>query len=291
MASPSEYGGAYDGSGSPLPSPGFGGFGSPYASYAHAHAQGGSPYASPAALYEGAGGDYLSARAVRVKQEERDGEDALGLGLEGFYAALEGAAASGSHHHQAHHPHGHHGLASYASSSSLSSSSSASSSTSDRPDTARQGPRPPPSSVGSVGSVGSSPAGSPCVGTFWAAGQLEQARAEQQLPSPPQSPPYYGEVIHSSHHADYAHAQEWDAPHQHQQHAGHDQQQQQQQLYGWLADGTVSSVGEMSNGQYYAALQSPHHLHDAHSQQQQQQQQQQQLQGEFFSYQHGGVYA
>jgi hypothetical protein len=106
------------------------------------------------------------------------------------------------------------------------------------------------------------------VGTFWAAGQLEQARAEQQLPSPPQSPPYYGEVVHSSHHAEYAqhahaHAQEWDAE--------HDQQQQQQQLYGWLADGTVSSVGEMSNGQYYTALQSPHHLHDAHSQQQQQQ--------------------
>jgi hypothetical protein len=113
----------------------------PYAPYAHAHAQGGSPYASPAALYEGAGGDYLSARAVRVKQEERDGEDALELGLEGFYAALEGAVSSGAQHHQAHHGHGHHGLESYASSSSLSSASSASSSTSDSPDTARHGPR------------------------------------------------------------------------------------------------------------------------------------------------------
>ncbi|KAJ7719605.1 hypothetical protein B0H14DRAFT_2642927 [Mycena olivaceomarginata] len=121
MVSPSEYGGVYDGAGSPLPSLGFGGFGPPYAPY-HTHAQGGLPYASPAALYEGAGGDYLSARVVRVKQEECDGEDVLELGLEGFYAALEGAA-SGAQHHQAHHGHGHHGLESYALSSSLSSAS------------------------------------------------------------------------------------------------------------------------------------------------------------------------
>ncbi|KAF7354033.1 hypothetical protein MVEN_01090200 [Mycena venus] len=248
------YGSGYGGS--PLPSPSFGSFPTGPSPYAQQGSSSSSYQSSPASSYQHfphphpspsvfdgpAAGDYLAAGGmVRVKEEEVEREREMEL--EGFYAALEGATSSSSSHHQH-----QHGLASYASSGSLSSlsshstTSSSSSADSERPDTARQGGqgRPRPAylrSHSSSASIGSSSASHGA-----GAERREQSRGEpsqrrSQLPSPPQSPPYY-----TTQHG-----------HPHPQHRG-------EQLYGWLEDGTV---GEMSNAQYYAAVQSssPHGAH------------------------------
>ncbi|KAJ6491932.1 hypothetical protein C8R45DRAFT_1096001 [Mycena sanguinolenta] len=235
----------YSATGSPLPSPSFGAF--PYARE--------QEYARPA-------DDYLRG-GVRVKQEAQESD------LEGFYAALEGRSPPQQHHHMQH----------YASNGSLSSSprspthSYSSSEDDERPDTATQsnphshGHQRPAflrglsssGSVRSASSAASSPAGSPCVPSFWPQHQQRRAGAGggEQLPSPPQSP-YYPPPSSSHPHSSSHPSSSYAAHHQH----GHGQGGQQ--LYAWLEDGSVSSLpmasppAEMSNAQYYASLQHGH---------------------------------
>ncbi|KAJ6467684.1 hypothetical protein C8R47DRAFT_812462 [Mycena vitilis] len=267
---------AYDGSGSgsPVPSP------SLFGSFADVSV---SPYPSPGAFYAQqaqAAPDYFQGQGrVRVKQEQVEMEMGLememgrDLDLDGLYAALEGAA------------HGH------ASASSLSSDGSVGVGV-ERPETAH-----PPERA-----------------AVWQGQQQQQQRAmgqrrlelqQQQrgggrgargeyLPSPPQSPSFYGvgatsayasgsqhpahtshplpSHVHTSQHA--GHQQQHGHPSQ-QQHPGHvhvhahrsQRQQQQHQAqqdnggpFGWTLDdatpqGGAGGAGEMSNAQYYAALQ------------------------------------
>ncbi|KAJ6453832.1 hypothetical protein C8R47DRAFT_243053 [Mycena vitilis] len=273
---------AYDATGaggSPMPSPSL--FGS-FADVSGGNGNGTSPYPSPGAFYaqqqspyEAGAQDYMSAR-VRVKQEDVG----LDLDLDGFYAALEGPARG----------HGQ-GLSSYASSGSLSSLSSRSSASSlssasegeeeeeeERPETAhpperaswqQQQGRPAPQQQ-----------------------QQQQRRLQLQqrvggrgargeyLPSPPQSPSFYGAGATSTYasasqhpgHASHSHPhpshQHPGHPSQHpSQHAHHPQRQQQQAQqaqdnggpFGWTLDDATpqgaGGAGEMSNAQYYAALQ------------------------------------
>ncbi|KAJ6537285.1 hypothetical protein DFH09DRAFT_91246 [Mycena vulgaris] len=208
-----------------------------------------SPLGSPAAVaFEAA--DYLSAGAAGAQQAQGEVYVKQESDADAIYAAL---AAPPSHAHQSshhsHQSHGHgHQLMSYASSSSLSSHSSASTSASSSSHYDARG----------RGSPHSSP---PCSPTFWGTQAQQQGQrggAQEYLPSPPQSPPYYA----SSH------------PHP----SMHQAQQQEYAPYAWPVE--EEQGGEMSNAQYYAALQHQ-------SQHAQQQSQSQQQQGEW----HGGVYA
>ncbi|KAJ7613883.1 hypothetical protein DFH06DRAFT_1369139, partial [Mycena polygramma] len=254
---------AYD-SGSPMPSP------SLFGSFADAA----SPYPSPGAFYAqqqqspydvGAGQaqDYMSAgsQQVRVKQED------VGLDLDGFYAALEGTQ---------------HGLSSYASSGSLSSLSSHSSASSlssaseegeeeeeERPETAH----PPQQAASSSSWQGQQQQQQRGQGMGQRRLQLQQRGGRQEyLPSPPQSPSFYGvgatstyspvsasqHPVHSSHpHPSHVHGHLSQHAHAH-AHAHHTQRQTSQDggPFGWtLDDAPVQGGGEMSNAQYHAALQ------------------------------------
>ncbi|KAJ7684084.1 hypothetical protein DFH06DRAFT_28 [Mycena polygramma] len=275
---------AYDGaSGSPMPSP------SLFGSFADVNG-GASPYPSPGAFYaqqqqspydvsgQGQAQDYMSAGSqpgqVRVKQED------VGLDLDGFYAALEGTQQG-------------HGLSSYASSGSLSSLSSRSSASSlssaseegeeeERPETAH-----PPERASWQGQQQQGRPIQPVQQQQQQRGmgqrrlQLQQRGGRQEyLPSPPESPSFYGvgatstySPVSASQHPSHQHpSQQHPSQHsahlsQHQHaHAHHTQRQTSQDggPFGWtLDDASPSSAvqcggggaGEMSNAQYYAALQ------------------------------------
>ncbi|KAJ7029761.1 hypothetical protein C8F04DRAFT_1264663 [Mycena alexandri] len=242
---------AYDGS--PLPSPSFGAFpaSSVSSSASSSGYQSSSPYASPAYDAGAGAADYLSAgfaraqQQVRVKQEELELDSlevavmggaggARGLEeMEGFYAALGAATAHGAGYAVRARPPPY--ARSRSSNSDASSPSSGSGSGSAGPSTST--------------STSPSPAGSPCVPSFWPAqAQAQRQRQQQQqqgggLPSPPQSPGYYASRpphAHAPAHAPAPAQQEW-----------------------WTIEQGEGGEGaqEMSNAEYYAALQAQAHPH------------------------------
>ncbi|KAJ7114203.1 hypothetical protein C8R43DRAFT_128590 [Mycena crocata] len=264
----------------------------------------GSPSSVSGADYLSAGSNGQHG-GVRVKTEDDGGASGLEGFYAALHSASSSSSSqahsSSSQAHSSSTPHAH-GLSSYASSSSLSSlsSSSMSSTTSSSAgvhphSTGQMGVRAPPPQMsrsqsqsahpllqrrqlsgvahlqahGQTGMGGgsnqSSPAGSPCSGTFWAAGQGQRTQQQQgrYLPSPPLSPPYYA-ASHPSSLGPSSHPQSHPGAHP--------------APYGWTdgAGGVGVGVGaqgsggggggggqgqgqggaqEMSNAEYYAALQ------------------------------------
>ncbi|KAJ6599462.1 hypothetical protein B0H10DRAFT_1959137 [Mycena sp. CBHHK59/15] len=155
--------------------------------------------------------------------------------------------------------------------------SSASASSSPYP-SAQSSPYPPPSSSsyahqhggggGSGSSQGSSPAGSPCEADFpWGAQQQQQQNGQQQqqqqgqyLPSPPQSPGYFTSARHSAaqsqpqpsaHHSAHPNSQS----HSSAAHPGSAHHPESYVAWPAYAPAPQDGAGEMSNAQYYAAVQ------------------------------------